>query len=936
MKIFKSKSLSKKLILAMLVVIFLGLIKPNVSNAEATEAAQGGKLSQPVVDLVLTIGDGLMDIVQNAIAGQDGHITLDITGNKGWLIKAAAILLGIAATVVAIIVTAGIAGAVAAIVGATATITTGTVVAACVIGGITYFFAVSVLSGAFLPNITVLPKYSVSPQEIFEGKLLIFDTNFFHPKQLMVKYTEGEDGNEQSIKADELASKNISEDKIKYYYYLDSNGKEVPTSKQNTSFELSSVISKWYYAIRNIALVAMMLILVYIGIRMMTSSIASEKSKYKKMLGDWVVSVCLLFVLHYIMVFLVSINEDIIDIIEASTEKKESATVIVLDDEMENKDEFIKAVKNTDKSLMECFTDKDGNPVYDKNGEKESGAGDEYKFTWMTNLVGNIRMQSQLQNGSSEYVGYAMAFLILVFYTMFFAFTYLKRVLYLAFLTVIAPFVAMTYSIDKISDGKAQAFNMWLKEYIFNLLIQPMHLILYMLLISMAYDLAATNIIYTLVAIGFMMPAEKFIRKMFGFEKASTPGLLGGATGAALTMTGMKKLAQMAGHAPGPKGGKPVGKLDKSTSDDDPKGIYSRTADSGGGMSGLTKDIGKDSNSLLNDSDSSVSSGNGEPSLISGGPSASDANINMKDSESPVTKMEREALEEQLADGQITPEELTDGQRIMLGMNNNNQEAPIPEQLEKSDGSKRNEYADKENKAKYQRKRETFKRLAAKGAREALSKENIARGVGTAVKLGTKATGAATGAIIGASAGIASGDISKVGQYAAIGAATGNSVGTAVGNGAVGVVSNTKDGVKNAVTEFNKERYGEDYAQKQKKKQDDEFVKDKEARKFYAQQCSSELVGLKGKDRKERLDQIMNEAVEYRKEGVTDNKIIVKARKLNKEDPTAKSSRLAAVMATKSKDNLDKMKYYQDKVTKQIGGTTAQEINKNAEKLAGL
>ena len=104
MKIFKSKSLSNKLILAMLVVIFLGLIKPNVSNAEATEAAQGGKLSQPVVDLVLTIGDGLMDIVQNAIAGQDGHITLDITGNKGWLIKAAAILLGIAATVVAIIV----------------------------------------------------------------------------------------------------------------------------------------------------------------------------------------------------------------------------------------------------------------------------------------------------------------------------------------------------------------------------------------------------------------------------------------------------------------------------------------------------------------------------------------------------------------------------------------------------------------------------------------------------------------------------------------------------------------------------------------------------------------------------------------------------------------------------------------------------------------
>ena len=135
----------------------------------------------------------------------------------------------------------------------------------------------------------------------------------------------------------------------------------------------------------------------------------------------------------------------------------------------------------------------------------------------------------------------------------------------MAFLTIIAPLVAMTYSIDKITDGKAQAFNMWLKEYIFNLLIQPMHLLLYLIMISMAYDLAATNIIYTLVAIGFMIPAEKFVRKMFGFEKAQTPGLLGGAAGAALTMSGMQKLAHMAGHGPGPKGGnKPVGNLDKS------------------------------------------------------------------------------------------------------------------------------------------------------------------------------------------------------------------------------------------------------------------------------------------------------------------------------------------------------------------------------------
>lgn len=198
--------------------------------------------------------------------------------------------------------------------------------------------------------------------------------------------------------------------------------------------------------------------------------------------------------------------------------------------------------------------------------------GNADKFILPTNLLGQIRVVAQMQDGTVEYIGYSIAFLALVFYTLFFAVTYLKRVIYMAFLTVIAPLVAMTYSIDKIADGKAQAFNMWLKEYVFNLLIQPVHLLLYMLLINMAFELASENIIYTLVAIGFMVPAEKLIRSMFGLDKAKTPGLLGGATGAALTMSALHSLDRFAGKGPGPKnlsGGK-AGKND----DNDPNGIY--------------------------------------------------------------------------------------------------------------------------------------------------------------------------------------------------------------------------------------------------------------------------------------------------------------------------------------------------------------------------
>ena len=48
-----------------------------------------------------------------------------------------------------------------------------------------------------------------------------------------------------------------------------------------------------------------------------------------------------------------------------------------------------------------------------------------------------------------------------------FTWIYIKRAITVAFLTLMAPLVAITYPIDKINDGQAQAFDRWLKEYIF-------------------------------------------------------------------------------------------------------------------------------------------------------------------------------------------------------------------------------------------------------------------------------------------------------------------------------------------------------------------------------------------------------------------------------------------------------------------------------------
>lgn len=67
----------------------------------------------------------------------------------------------------------------------------------------------------------------------------------------------------------------------------------------------------------------------YVGIRITLSSISSDKAKYKQMLMDWTVALCLVFLMHYIMAFSVTINEKIIKAISAisgsSAEEKEKA-----------------------------------------------------------------------------------------------------------------------------------------------------------------------------------------------------------------------------------------------------------------------------------------------------------------------------------------------------------------------------------------------------------------------------------------------------------------------------------------------------------------------------------------------------------------------------------------------------------------------------------
>lgn len=103
---------------------------------------------------------------------------------------------------------------------------------------------------------------------------------------------------------------------------------------------------------------------------------------------------------------------------------------------------------------------------------------------------------------------------------------------------------------------------MWFREYVINILIQPVHLLLYMVLVGGAMELVEVNIIYAVVAIGFLIPAEKLIRKFFGFDNAGTLSAAGSFAGGAVFSAMINKLNKpKSGGASGDKDAqKPVRK----------------------------------------------------------------------------------------------------------------------------------------------------------------------------------------------------------------------------------------------------------------------------------------------------------------------------------------------------------------------------------------
>ena len=336
-----------------------------------------------------------------------------------------------------------------------------------------------------------IPNIKLTPAEIFAGNVSALDANFFK--------TEGD------------------------------HNQELGGSEKSIVEQLRDTVATWYVALRNIAIVGLLSALLYIGIRIVISSSAGDKAKYKQFFVDWVVALCLIFFLHYIMAFTMTMSETVTDVLAGD-----------------------RTNQGRIKEVNIRLTETDGTTTF-------KDAGTEICFS--SNFTGVARMKADYQGGTLK-IGYSILYIALTVYTVYFAFVYLKRLLMLAFFTMIAPLVALTYPLDKIRDGKAQAFNYWFKEYMFYALLQPMHMLLYTVFVSSALSVAANNLLYAIVALAFIVPAEKIVKQMFGI-KGNTESTLGGFAGGALASQAFNMLRKgppqpKKGGGDGPKGEKGI------------------------------------------------------------------------------------------------------------------------------------------------------------------------------------------------------------------------------------------------------------------------------------------------------------------------------------------------------------------------------------------
>ena len=225
-----------------------------------------------------------------------------------------------------------------------------------------------------------------------------------------------------------------------------------------------NIASNWYYIFRTITIIALLVILIYIGIKIAITSVASEKAAYKEFLVNWLIAFIVVFAMPYLMILIMQINE----------------------------------------SLVSIF----------------AGMGKQL------NLYETVRELTWSVKMSTGVIG-TMLYVTLVYYLVKFVVLYFKRLFVTVILIVIAPLVAGKYAYDKVRGGKGDnSLGKWFQEFTFSVMMQTVHALVYTVFISMTINIVTNSsegsiiamIILSLIFFNFMTKSERIVRSIINLN----------------------------------------------------------------------------------------------------------------------------------------------------------------------------------------------------------------------------------------------------------------------------------------------------------------------------------------------------------------------------------------------------------------------------------
>lgn len=261
--------------------------------------------------------------------------------------------------------------------------------------------------------------------------------------------------------------------------------------------EIRVILNKFFSLGRNIAIVAYMIILVYMGIRIMLNAGAQKKAQYKQLFMYWAQGIVILFLFPYVIKYTIVLNNVFVEYV---------------------------------------YQSKNNMSFYEKFTQPETGESVGNIVQVQDDMISSADRLLDKQNedylsviyryaADGGWITYAICWAVIIKEWLTLLIVYFKRLITVIFLIAIFPFVSISYAIDKIGDGKSQAFSNWYKEFALNVFLQSFHVIVYVVCISIIIGAAEVtksnpneNWLLILITLTFLANGEDLLKSIFNMR----------------------------------------------------------------------------------------------------------------------------------------------------------------------------------------------------------------------------------------------------------------------------------------------------------------------------------------------------------------------------------------------------------------------------------